>query len=289
MKGLIFMNKEIDLNKKHELLLNLLDEFQQYCQEHDLNCYLAGGTLLGAVRHGGFIPWDDDIDVMMPMDDYNRLVKIVESDRFREPYHISTPQNNPDHMWPFLKFIDYTTILIEPMVTSNMKKKQKGFYGVYIDIFPMYGLPNDSFERDKYQTRLCGLYKKYAKSVRVMNRRADDNTIIYGLRYLLYDILTLPNKVMGRKYYLKKISRMINSIPFMSTNYWGYTVGITSGNKDHGKTEYLKHISDIRFEDLECKILSSYDSMLSQQYGDYMELPPENKRHIHPSYVSWRE
>ena len=282
------MNQLIDLKKRQELLLDLLNQLQEYCQKHQLRFYLAGGTLLGAVRHGGFIPWDDDIDVMMPIEDYNRLISIADEQKPDEPYRFSTPVNNPYHMWPFLKFINHDTILVEPMVSKKAKKEQEKYYGIYIDIFPIYGLPDDGSEREIFQLNLHTLYQKYVKSVRVMNRRPKDNFFVYLVRYILYYIICLPNKIVGRKYYLDRISEMVNRIPLYSTDYWGFTAGVWAGKRDHGKTEYLKKVIDIKFETVTCKILSEFDSLLHQNYGEYMELPPEDKRHIHPSSVRWR-
>lgn len=280
--------EEINLDERKAIMLNMLEALLKYCEIHDIRVFLCGGTLLGAVRHKGYIPWDDDIDVMMPMEDYDRFMDLIEKEPLSEPFRISTPKNNDSHMWPFLKMVDYRTVLTEPVVTKRLRKRQESFYGIYIDIFPMYGLPDDPDERRNFQENMCRLYSKYKKASRVMNRRPKDSTVLYAVRYVLYEIYCLPNRMIGLKHYLNAMDKLKRQYPISNSIKMGFASGITSGEKDHVETRFLNENTLLRFECIDCPVLSNYHAMLENQYGNYMVLPPEGQRHIHPSNVKWR-
>lgn len=282
------MEEEINLETRKTLMLNMLDVLLEYCKKHNLKVYLAAGTLLGAVRHHGYIPWDDDVDVMMPISDWNKLIECVENNPLPEPFFCSTPKNNSDHMWPFLKFIDSRTVLVEPVVSKRLQKKQEKYYGIYIDIFPMYGLPNEEKEKKQFQYEMDALYDSFKKATRVMNRRPIDSYILYRIRCLLYFVYCLPYKIHGGNYYLEKMNKLIRKYPLEQAEEFGTFVGIYTSGKDHVKTQYLKQETVVDFETLKCPSLANYHEILEKLYGNYMEIPPENQRHIHPSYVAWK-
>lgn len=280
---------EIPLATRKELMLDMLRFLMKFCNEHNLRVYLAGGTLLGAVRHKGFIPWDDDVDVMMPFDDWCRLMELTKNDFLTEKYFFSTLLNNSFHMWPFIKMINRETILVEPMLNRKLQKAQEKFYGVYIDIFPMYGLPNDRKRRIDYQNQMVRLYEKYKKATRVMNRRPQDNFITYKIRSVLYIVYCLHEKIYGGKKYLKEMYEMMKTYPLIESEVFGWATGIARGEKDHIYTNEMDNVCLLEFEGLQFPAFKNYDLILRNQYGDYMQLPPIEQRHVHPSNVRWRE
>lgn len=279
----------IELEERKKIMLGILLEFQKYCSQNNLSFYLGGGTLLGAIRHHGFIPWDDDIDVIMPIDDYNRLIKIEHKNPIKKPYRILTPENYKDHCWPMLKVIDTRTSFIEPMLIKRLRTSQKDNYGIYIDIFPMYGLPSSKEERVQFQNQLCDIYEKFKKATRIMNRRPKDGKTLFLLRSITYELYTLPQKLIGGNYYLHKISQKIMTYPYKTCEFFGYTAGLTPNCRDHMRSAVREKEMEATFEGHQFKILAAYDEMLSIQYGeDYMELPPVEKRRTHPSIAEWR-
>lgn len=280
---------EVTLEERKTIMLNLLEILMDYCCKHNLRVYLCGGTLLGAVRHGGFIPWDDDLDVIMPMEDYDKLMELAETDKLPEPYHFSTPKNNPYHIFPYIKMIDHRTVLVEDVITRRHRKHQEAYFGVYIDIFPMYGLPETKADRLKFQQEMCVTYRKLKKATRVMNRRPTDSWFVYMIRRILYFIYCIPNKLMGHRYYLRKLDKLKHRYPLDKAEKFGSATGITTGEKDHNDTSAMKETAFLKFENLNCPVLPSYHTMLKNQYGDYMKLPPEDQRHTHMSRVFWRK
>ncbi len=133
--------------KQKQLLLQLLDKFVEVCVQNNLKYYLAYGTVLGAIRHKGIIPWDDDIDIQMPREDYLKLQQLPKS-VFGDEFQLSTWSNTPNYPYDFLKLEKLNTTLIERLT----KKVYIG--GVYIDIFPLDGLASDKIEQQNQKTKI---------------------------------------------------------------------------------------------------------------------------------------
>ena len=132
-------------------LLKILKWFHGFCVENNLRYYADGGTMLGAVRHKGFIPWDDDVDVCMPREDYNKLISLSAS--LPKPYVLETPQSEAkDFLYAFSKIYNTDTTLIEKG-KKNIKR------GIYLDVFPLDGLGNSEKEAKKNFARTAKLVK----------------------------------------------------------------------------------------------------------------------------------
>ncbi|MGN0316826.1 MAG: phosphorylcholine transferase LicD [Lachnospira sp.] len=280
---------KIELDEKKKIMLDMLQSFFAYCEKHSLKCFLAGGTLLGAVRHKGYIPWDDDVDLMMPLDDYNKLIKLALLEPIGEYYFLSSMESNKQHMWPMLKLIDKRTVLIEKdTVRKKLEEQQAKYYGVYLDVFPMYGMPINYNDRISHQKTINRIYSDYKKTTRIMTKRKSDSKLVFYFRRLVYDIVCIPYRLIGTKHYIRKMMECISRFPLKDSEYYGFSCGITKGTKDHFRTVLLNNILDLQFESLKCPAPSGYDEMLKNQYGDYMQLPPVEQRRYHPSDVFWR-
>ena len=276
----------ISLEDQKKIMLDILEKTVVFLEKHELKYSLAFGTLLGAVRHGGFIPWDDDVDIMMPMEDYKRFIELAQTEEIAEDLFVSIPFVNPGHIWQVVKIISKKTKLIEPILTKKYRKCQEPFGGVYIDVFPVYGVPDDSAQRARFHKKICNLYKAMSRSSWVVN----DFPGVFGkVKKLIYEICFIPYKIVGLKHYIKKLIETTEKYPFGSTKYTSYGMGFIQNLRDTALTEDVLDTIDMNFDGVKCKAPARYDAVLKQLYGDYMQLPPENQRKVHVREVFWRK
>lgn len=275
--------KEIKLEEQKKLELDILRYVKKICEENNIKFGMAGGTAIGAVRHKGFIPWDDDIDVFMRYDDYIKFIEIVKKDN-NDTYKILTPYDNEDYYYLFSKIVNSKTTMIEK--GNNTIKNM----GVYIDIFPIHKLPNDYEEAKKYCkyiNRLNGMYVRhtmlqhYYKS---SNKRKEILKAITLFPEHIYYLLFFRNKNM-KEYVLSELEKYNKN---EKSDYEGYVISIYK-ERDIMRKEIYSDTIDMEFENEMFPMSALYDEYLTRLYGNYMELPPIEKRVSHHNYeVYWK-
>ena len=260
-----------DLRELQHCELEILKEFISICEKLNLKYFLLGGTLLGAVRHQGFIPWDDDIDVGMLREDYERFVKEAQK-YLPEYFFLQTHRTDPE--WPanFAKIRDCRTTFIESSV-----KNQKINHGVYIDIFPL-----DHFTKDQTKRRVF-----YCRNILMMMR--------------ISEVFTAPHKKVSQGAKWKKIIKRLLVILsylryptlqsalnareklFTTVQPGGLRANHCGawGKKEIVPEEWYGEGVKLEFEGLSVSVPMQYDKWLTQVYGDYMQLPPVEKRIAH--------
>lgn len=257
---------EYDSARHKSILLKMMSVFDDFCEANGLRYSLCGGTLLGAVRHKGFIPWDDDVDIVMPRPDYERFLK-VSSDSFLPGYKVIHSQNTPNYYLPFAKVIDCNTSLIEYKVARSCP------IGVYLDIFVIDSVPENRAESDKLYRRYCSLKKKAMETA------------------LRYDYLTKMSFKRRKKLFRHKLYSLFYSSNELfdkcdkvatSTKY-GSTDRLRIYSSPHfGRLVFDKYVFedfvDLEFEGFLFNCIKNYDAYLTACYQDYMQLPPEEKR-----------
>lgn len=139
------MGRQISDEEVRKLELEILIKFAEYCEKYHLRYFLAYGTLIGAIRHKGFIPWDNDVDVVMPRPDYNRFMQLIKDENIGEYFRVL--DYHDVKTFPFAKVVDNRTKLSEKFLITDT-------LGIYIDVFPMDGLPDDERKRKKIEKRL---------------------------------------------------------------------------------------------------------------------------------------
>lgn len=246
--------------------LNILLEFDSFCRKNKLKYYLVGGTLLGAVRHKGFIPWDDDIDVCMPRPDYIRFLEIFPAN-YKDKYFLRCPEKK-NFSLPFIKLmnknIEVKNLLVDEKLESNL----------WIDIFPVDGLPKDINKVKKiYRKRhIYGtlLLLKFSKVGNFKLKRKIQ-------RYIAKIIASL----FSDKFFRNKIIKLVdiknyNQYDYVGVVTWGmYGVGERMLKREFNKTVYVD------FEGYKLPAFSCWDSYLHGLYKNYMDLPPVEKRITH--------
>ena len=261
--------KAICLEKLKQIELDILIYIDQVCKENNLRYFLCGGTLLGAIRHKGFIPWDDDIDICMPRPDYDRLIEILRDTNNK--YRILSPKQEK-YYYNFSKVVDSETILYEYnyQPIENM--------GVYIDIFPLEGMPTDDFECKKHFNVLNKLRKRI-NSFAWLKPRIGKNLINYVKRLTLYN----QNKKISISQFQKKYESIAKQYNYDKSEYV-YATGGAYGSKDIFLREFFSRGLNVEFEGNFFTAPSSWDLYLTQLYGDYMQLPPIDKRVSNHNY-----
>lgn len=246
-----------------KLELEILIEFDKFCQNNNLKYYLAEGTLLGAVRHKGFIPWDDDIDVMMPREDYEKFLKLAIK-KFNKNYKIQCIQTEPKY-WVIASKI---RMLKDTGYVQNDVLKMTDNAGVYIDIFPLDYLP------EIYSKEIAFNFKM----IRLLRRMLWLKTGFSKKKSLRNKILKFfANFISVEKYHelIKKRMTKYNNRPHKYiVNYGSYypLSKLIIPAHVYGEGKYLD------FENYKFLVPNDYDYILTNVYGDYMQLPPENKR-----------
>lgn len=253
-------------------LLPIMKWFHKLCDEQNFTYYALGGTALGAVRHNGFIPWDDDLDVGMPRKDYERLKVLSQKINTLSNYVIEFPDNKKDFVYPYCKIYDTNTTLVE-----NTRYKTKR--GIYIDVFPIDGVGNtweESIKRfnkiDRKRNLLCARVCALRK-----NRSLHKNFAIL-LSRCIPDFLLNPLEI------IKNINESCKERQYDKYTY----VANFCGNwheKEIMNKEWVKNPVLCKFEDMQIYIPKDTDAYLTRLYGNYMQLPPVEKRVTHHDFL----
>lgn len=266
--------------ESREIQMSMLKEIDSFCRTNGITYYLAFGTLLGAVRHQGFIPWDDDIDIMMPRKDYERFEQAFSSVK---NYRFLTKNNTENFPYPFGKVIDTRTVKKEPLRTRYQ------VIGLDIDVFPIDNYPNESEEAKRWCQKISStqktLYKTfvpYSKG-RTIFRTIVKNTIT-AFFHLIDDLGICSVKRLVSK--IDAVSQQYNSL---ETKYCGIAVISTYGERKRNRKEIYASSVDVPFEGSLFSAPIGYDEYLTDTYGDYMQLPPIEKRKTHHlNMVYWK-
>lgn len=259
------MNQEV-LKKLHDTEIEILDEIDRICKKYNLQYFLIGGTLLGAVRHYGFIPWDDDLDIAMPRKDYKEFAKIAKYE-LGGKYIFDSIRNNKLYWLPFAKVRMKDTILEEKIM-----QKYKGNKGIWVDIFPL----------DNAKKELNLIQKIKYKIIVICRYIVSQKMDILENKTVIKKILNKISKVFSIKFLILIIEKVMSSNWNNKSKYfinYGSQYGIKK--QTHLKEKYFPAIA-VEFEGKKYKAPNDYDYVLTKIYGkDYMQLPPKEKRITH--------
>ncbi|PAF41511.1 LicD family protein [Helicobacter sp. 11S02596-1] len=280
------------MNALQECLLEVLLEFKRVCDENNLEYFLDCGTLLGAVRHQGFIPWDDDVDVCMPRKDYERLIELDKQGVFKEKFAFKHWDKTKNYIWGYGRLEDQRTTTISsafdwlknsPLITNNRIAYKSG---AGIDVFILDGGGADKSLAKKHFSFLVRL----------------DAYICFRYRKLSPQHKKFPKKIILR--FLALLSKNNLWINFLK---WLYKYKIAKFPFDDKNSELLGNIVQMEYPSMQClypksviyplsevsfeghtfKAPADTDMYLREMYGDYMQLPPEEERTGHlPAYVN---
>lgn len=243
-------------------ILEILRAIDKACRENGITYFLSDGTMLGAVRHKGFIPWDDDADICMPRPDYDKLIANVKN-WLPDYYDVVTGLIDPEYPYPFARIYDKRT-------TYQPSKKYDHISGVPVDIFPIDGIIEDCKERQNHLAKYKRLAKRLYFSHRDLNRTKN-----------FFD--KFAHWIVKKMYNPKKIHEQIdslmrkydyNSSPLIC-KYFDYHYGV---DKSIFPRKFFAAPVDIQFEDMIAMGIPEAHDYLTIWYDDYMQLPPVEKR-----------
>ncbi len=261
-----------EITQMQEKLLEMIQKLHEYCITNSIRYYAVGGTMLGAARHKGFIPWDDDIDVGMPRPDYERFLNLVKAHPIDGCEVESSESSDPAFLFPYAKLYDTSTTLIE-----NTRKPLKR--GVYIDIFPIDGLGDSPKVAKKEFSAIKR--RKDLLTIRTMSR---DKSRALHKRILLVLIQSVPACIIKEKRLIKKIESKCKIREFDSSALVGNAVGAW-GWKEIMPREYFGTPVEYEFENHTIMGVERYDEYLTHVYNDWRVLPPLDKQVSHHSYI----
>ena len=264
------MQKDEILAQLHSVETELLAEAVRIFDENDIRYYVIGGTLLGAVRHKGFIPWDDDIDVAVPRNDYVRLISLMQH-MDNEIVGMHYYRDEPDLYYYPIRLFHRQYVIRDP------REKDKDS-NPWIDILPIDGLPDGYFGRKIFKFRmmyyrlLLGLH--YSDRLRDIKRSLPERIVIRFAQTTGIGSRVDPTKVKDR------IDRLLVSHPIGKCAYMGTCMGAYFF-REFVPEEYFGNGTAVTFEGLTVRGPEQTDLYLRHMYGDYMELPPEEERVVH--------
>ena len=273
------MKKELDKQEIHRLLTEMLSAFAHYCDKNGLRYYLVGGTLLGAVRHKGFIPWDDDIDVGMPRPDYERFLELVEKEPIHPDYQILTMKDE-NYTLPFAEMVNIRTRLERETSEFIISKYQ--VLHLFLDIFPQDGWPEDKRQCEKlvHKTDLLRFLNTEARA------RFGEGTSL-SRKILKTPVLCLA-KMFGSKKIIRYLDKLARRLEYDECKYVGAVTYGIYGIGERCLREDVIEFDTVEFEGQKYKAPGCWDIYLKGIFGNYMDLPPEEKRINHRMRV-WLE
>ncbi|MDO5720250.1 MAG: LicD family protein [Actinomycetaceae bacterium] len=263
-----------------QVLFEDLEIFDRFCDEHQLKYWLVYGTALGAIRHQGFIPWDDDLDIAMPDSEWKRLVSIAsDNDGYiAEHLRLVSPELNPSIYTPFGKIVDTRTVAVEDVLRDDAID---GAIGLWIDVFRYTGRPESTVKRHVIDFIYSGAHAFLKLST--WKLRPGESKWGTTARYLL----VMPARLLGPS----RINRFMlwfenKVLPLYGSTREVYT---PTNKKLYWPKEYFSQLVRVPFESGYFPVPAHFDEVLRRQYDDYMTPPPQQDRRGHGMRVYWTQ
>ena len=268
-------NSEQHLNDTQKYILHVLREVTRVLEELNIPYFMQGGTMLGAIRHNGFIPWDDDVDLGIPRADYDRLLKEVSA-RLPENLELRTYDDETDHHYYFARIVD------KRYQIRRMGSIEERLENIWVDLFPLDGMPNGCISRQWHKLRLLMTRLKFHLSCfEKVNIKRPGRPLVERI-IIRVAMITRVGKWWNTRKQLDKMDRLLKKYPPEKSEYLVNFTGQTSFKfNEMFKKEIYGQGKEYPFEDMVLVGPEQYDPYLKSLYGDYMTPPREEDRNAH--------
>ena len=257
------MTNEIEKRKLQNTILIIAQEIHKICEENNIEYFMDGGTQLGAIRHGGFIPWDDDFDIGMKREEYERFIRVCDMVLDKTKFYLETCEDS-GYGFSFSKIHLNGTAIIE-----NFSQEANVHHGIFVDIFPYDNLPDSKIKR-----RLFLLENHILKNLIWVKAGYGGQIQRKKVSYLFF-------KFVGKPFSINKMKALREHLIRKYNNLKTYQCFTSDYPYNFLKSEWLNNRKKYSFENCLFWGLKDYDVFLQTLYGDYMTLPPEEKRKVH--------
>lgn len=255
------------LKATQKVQVEMLLEIDRVCKENNIKYGLFAGTLLGAIRHKGYIPWDDDADVYMMREEYDRFREIFAEKCNQDKFYFVDIENTPGYRWGYGKVKRKNSLWLRE-AQSHLNFGQE----IFVDVFPIDGVPNGFLQGWLFHF-CCFLVRKILWS-EVGQYKVESAF----LRLLYRQLFKIPKSSVLKAY--RKLAYLCKGKT--TSRYRMLTFPMPKGTCYEFKKQWIDTMIDVEFEGYPFKTLHNYAAYLSHKYGDYMTLPPENQRKVHP-------
>lgn len=266
--------KEMTTKEVQQVSLEILKDVHEFCVKNGINYSLSGGTLLGAIRHNGFIPWDDDIDIQMPRPDYDRFIHTYVSKKY-QVFSRELPSCKAKRMvYPHARVCDMETTLVD----TGIRPWIMGDTGIWIDVLPCNGMPSDRSAAVSHLKELERLQKwAYWRGIRdaPWTNFKKGRTLTIKVKYILKKILTTFVSFDP----FEKLHKARKKYDYETVDF--FCASPHYGIREWQSKKNMESFELHTFEDAEFYIMSGYDNNLKSLYGEYMTPPPEEKQVSH--------
>lgn len=272
--------KELTVKESQAVAAQIMQVIADICEKNNWRYYLMYGTLIGAIRHKGFIPWDDDLDIMMPRKDHDALMDYLK-EHIKEYPNLRVFNREICEEYPYM-----ITRISDDRYKIDMKNEKDFGMGLFIDIYPFDGLGKTEKEALSFGLkgdRLSSLCYQATRSHFAIE------TTTSPFRKLIKYPVYLVSKMIGKDFFQKRLQKLANVKDFDAEEYVGCIVWLSGGMKDIFKREWFDEYQYCEFDGYQFRIPKQYDTVLRHGYGNYMELPPEKDRVGHHEYKVYQK
>lgn len=271
--------EELSLRESQLIALNILNTIVDICEKQNFRYFLMYGTLIGAIRHNGLIPWDDDIDIMMPQEDYDRLLDYFKENDFQY-LKVFNPDTEKEYPYMITRVSDIRYVI-------DVENEKDYGLGAFVDIYPFYGLGNTEEESLNFGMKGDRLSSACYQATRLKYKV--ENTKKFHRKLLKFPMF-LITKMIGKNYFQKKLfSLRDKSKAFDNSKYVGCVIWLSGGKKDIFLREWFDDSIMVSMEGRKYNAPAKYDEILTHIYGDYMTLPDEIDRVAHHGYKIYKK